>query len=45
MTDEKIAENIQAVVRRIEGKLRRGIKNFRSVYLKASMGSPVKVAM
>jgi large subunit ribosomal protein L1 len=45
MADEKIAENIQAVVRRIEGKLRRGIKNFRSVYLKASMGSPVKVAM
>jgi large subunit ribosomal protein L1 len=45
MTDEKIAENIQAVVRRIEVKLRRGIKNFRSVYLKTSMGSPVKVVM
>jgi len=45
MTDEQIAENVQAVVRRIEGKLKRGIKNFRSVYLKTSMGSSVKVAM
>ena len=45
MTDKKVAENVQAVVRRIEGKLKRGIKNFRSVYLKTSMGSTVKVAM
>ncbi len=45
MADKEIAENVQAVVRRIEGKLKRGIKNFRSVYLKTSMGSAVKVAM
>jgi large subunit ribosomal protein L1 len=45
MTDKEIAENVQAVVRRIEGKLKRGIKNFKSVYLKTSMGSAVKVAM
>jgi large subunit ribosomal protein L1 len=45
MTDVEIAENVQAIVRRIEGKLRRGIKNFRSVYLKMSMGPSVKVAM
>ena len=45
MKDEEIAENVQAVVRRIEAKLKRGIKNFRSVYLKTSMGSVVKVAM
>ena len=45
MKDEEIAENVQAVVRRIEAKLKRGIKNFRSVYLKTSMGSPVKVTM
>jgi len=45
MPDEEIAENVQAVVRRIEGKLKRGIKNFRSVYLKTSMGSSIKVAM
>jgi large subunit ribosomal protein L1 len=45
MTDKEIAENVQAVVRRIEGKLKRGIKNVRSVYLKTSMGSPVKVVL
>jgi large subunit ribosomal protein L1 len=45
MTDEEIAENVQAIVRRIEGKLKRGIKNFKSVYLKTSMGSSIKVAM
>ena len=45
MEDEEIAENVQAIVRRIEGKLKRGIKNFKSVYLKTSMGSSVKVAM
>ena len=45
MADKEIAENVQAIVRRIEGKLKRGIKNFKSVYLKASMGSAVKVAM
>jgi len=43
MSDEEIAENIQATIRRIEGKLKRGIKNVSSVYLKMSMGSPVKV--
>jgi len=45
MKDEEIAENVQVIVRRIEGKLKRGIKNFKSVYLKTSMGSSVKVAM
>ena len=45
MADKEIAENTQAVVRRIEGKLKRGIKNIRSIHLKTTMGSPVKVAM
>jgi large subunit ribosomal protein L1 len=45
MDDKDIAENIQAIVRRIEEKLKRGIKNVRSVYLKTSMGSAVKVSM
>ena len=45
MKDEEIADNVQAVVSRIEGKLKRGIKNFKSVYLKTSMGSAVKVAV
>ena len=45
MADKEIAENVQAIVRRIEGKLKRGIKNVKSIYLKTSMGSAVKVAM
>ena len=45
MTDNEIAENVQAIVRKIEGKLKRGIKNVKSVYLKTSMGTSVKVAM
>jgi len=43
MPDEQIAENIQAVVRRIEGKLKKGIKNIRSINLKTAMGSPIKI--
>ena len=45
MPDQEIADNVQAVVRRIESKLKRGIKNFRSVYLKTSMGKSIKVEM
>lgn len=45
MEDNKIAENSQAVIRRVEGKLRRGIKNIRSIHLKTSMGSPIKMKM
>ena len=43
MPNEEIAENVQAVIRRIEGKLKRGIKNIRSIHLKTTMGTPVKV--
>ncbi len=43
MSDEEIAENVQATMRRVEGRLKRGIRNIRSVYLKATMGPPVKV--
>jgi len=45
MEDSKIAENSQVVIRRVEGKLRRGIKNIRSIQLKTSMGSPIKMKM
>jgi large subunit ribosomal protein L1 len=45
MQDKDIAENIQAIIRRIEVKLKRGIKNIKSVYLKTSMGSAVKLNM
>lgn len=45
MADNKIAENSQAIIRRIEGKLRRGMKNIRSIQLKTTMGSPIKMKM
>ncbi len=45
MADEEIAENIQAVIRRIEGKLKKGIKNIRSVNIKTTMGPSIKIRM
>lgn len=45
MLDEEIAENIQAVIRKIEAKLKKGIKNIRSVSLKTTMGPLVKIKM
>ncbi len=45
MPDEEIAENVQAVIRRIEAKLKRGIKNIRSVSLKTTMGPPIKIRL
>jgi len=45
MPDEEIAENVQATIRRVEGKLKRGIKNVSSVYLKMTMGPPVRVEL
>jgi len=43
MSDDEIAENIQTVIRRIVRRLRRGIKNIESIYVKMTMGPPVKV--
>lgn len=45
MRDEKIVENVQAVIRGIERKLERGLLNVRSVYIKTTMGSPVPVEL
>lgn len=45
MASEKIAENIQAVLSAIEGKLERGLGNVGSVIVKATMGSPIKVPL
>ncbi len=45
MKDEEIAENVMAVARRIEGKLKRGLKNIASIYLKTTMGKPVKIKL
>jgi len=43
MKEEEIAENIQAVLRAIEGKLKKGIKNIRIAYIKTSMGKPISI--
>jgi large subunit ribosomal protein L1 len=45
MSNEEIAENILTAIRRVEGKLKKGIKNVKSIYLKTTMGPPVKVKM
>lgn len=43
MKDEDIAENANAVIKRITGKLDKGIGNIDSLYLKTTMGKAVKV--
>ena len=45
MKDEEIVENVMAVVRRVEGRLKRGLKNITTIYLKTTMGSPVKIKL
>jgi len=45
MGDKEIAENVMTIIRKIEGKLKRGIKNIRSISLKTTMGSPVKIPL
>ena len=45
MPDEKLAENIQAVVSRIEQKLERGFKNIGEILVKGTMSKPVKVSL
>ncbi|MEM2148069.1 MAG: 50S ribosomal protein L1 [Candidatus Bathyarchaeia archaeon] len=43
MKEEELAENIQAILRVVEGKLKRGIKNIKSICIKTTMGAPVKI--
>jgi large subunit ribosomal protein L1 len=43
MKDEEITDNIMAVLRVLEGKLKRGMKNIKFAYIKMAMGAPVKV--
>jgi len=43
MTTEQIAENIDAILKRLEGKLERGKLNIGSVYVKTSMGPPMRI--
>ena len=43
MKEEELVDNIQAVLRVIEGKLKRGFKNIKFAFIKTSMGAPVKI--
>ncbi len=45
MSDEKLTENIQAVVSRIEQKLERGFKNIGEILVKTTMSKPVKIGI
>jgi large subunit ribosomal protein L1 len=42
-SDEELADNMLAVLRVLEGKLKRGLKNIDMVFVKTSMGTPVKI--
>jgi large subunit ribosomal protein L1 len=43
MKEEDIVDNIQAVLRMLEGKLKRGLKNVKYAFIKTSMGTPIKI--
>jgi large subunit ribosomal protein L1 len=43
MKEEELTENIQVVLRVLESKLKKGMKNIKSVRIKTSMGAPVKI--
>jgi len=43
MKDEEITDNIMTVLRVLEGKLKRGMKNIKFAYIKTAMGAPVKI--
>jgi len=43
MTDEELIDNAQTVIRRVEGRLKRGTENIRSICLKTTMGPPIRL--
>lgn len=43
MTEEELTENIQTILRVLEGKLKKGMKNIKFAIIKTSMGTPVKI--
>jgi large subunit ribosomal protein L1 len=43
MSEEELSDNTMAVLRVLEGKLKRGFKNIKLAYIKTSMGAPVKI--
>ncbi len=45
MSDEDVAENIEAVVSTVVAKLKKGIRNIKSIYVKTTMGEAVEVKL
>lgn len=43
MTNKDVAENIEAVIHALEGRLEKGIQNIRSAFIKTTMGKSVKI--
>ena len=43
MSEDELWDNIQAVLRVLDTKLKRGLKNIKLAYIKTSMGVPVKI--
>ncbi len=43
MSDEEIAQNIEAVIRNLTGATKRGFANIKTMYLKLTMGDSVKL--
>jgi large subunit ribosomal protein L1 len=43
MKDEELVDNTMAVLRFLDGKLKRGLKNVKYAFIKTSMGEPVKI--
>jgi large subunit ribosomal protein L1 len=43
MKEEELTENVQAILRAMEGKLKKGMKNIKFASIKTSMGTPVRI--
>jgi len=43
MKPEQVAENIETIVKRVESVLEQGPLNIRSIYVKTTMGPPVRL--
>jgi large subunit ribosomal protein L1 len=43
MSEDELFDNVNAVLRVLDGKLKRGLKNVKNVYIKTAMGVPVKI--
>jgi large subunit ribosomal protein L1 len=43
MKDEEVAENVEAVLKAVEAKLPKGVRNIKNILLKLTMGKPVRI--